>query len=90
MTIYIAAKNKGRCAEALSFEKIGGPNGNRTRVLALRVTFNGTVQVLENTRKTLASHGFEPLFCFDIIPQISMGFDTFISRFLHGQSLAVS
>ena len=46
--------------------------------------------MLENTRKTIASQGFEPLFCFDIIPQNSMVFDTFISRFLHGQSLAVS
>jgi hypothetical protein len=38
------------------------------------------VQVLENTRKTLASQGFEPLFCIDMIAQNSMVFDTVISR----------
>jgi hypothetical protein len=42
------------------------------------------VQVLENTRKTLANHGVEPLFCIDMIPRNSMVFGAFISRFLHG------
>jgi len=65
---------------------IGGPNGIRTRVLALRGRLGRNLQVLENTGNALQIERL-PAFIFSIsFDSFIIFFDAFISRFLHGIS----
>ena len=57
MTIFFS-KEKKKMLRTLRLEKIGGPNGNRTRVLALR---GPRPRPLDDGTIMAGERGFEPL-----------------------------